>query len=1043
MNPMMSYENNLHANAETYLKSILDPWNYVAGIPDEDMTTSVNKKIIMSRTVKAQASGGGMFLITPHNKRVSPIQHYVEKDGRYYWRETLSYAEDLSQNFVLSRLSSAGFKISSSTRSGGTIDLAGIFNSVQYQDLPDLKTLTFEEVPAYSRNDVDVIAGLDVEEGVVTLTQPNSSHTYGVIETATRHQSTANLSWDAETNITVNPGQGWVPTPAVVTPSSSRVFLSSNITDATHLLPKNMTGKFRLRLEFTFEFDTTTTLVSVSAGPAYQVIDAADTVTVKEAFGFWQISQPQSTFNTHTLEFDPTNSPNYEEYADVDYLFVDMSSVGGNATITYARITVEHETYLTPGRSGPGSIVAYAGVTPTQELTVSGASVFQVVPDADLSRQIPTSHTPFPSPFGLAMVESYVGNFGRHGGKMLWPSSDYRMFQKSSLFNDMTRMDKVATASGFTDFFKKLWGYVKPAIVSYAPIVGGALGGPEGALLGQGVSAITRAYGSNRRPGIGSIGRASNFEEDQEDPLLEDEKSEQDFEHDRTVRGDLGSPRTESVVGRASGLGSAPFINALERVKKNYRIQEITTLDTIDESMVSLDTALTTMSREYKSKGIESVGIEAANAFAYVEGEGSVVSAGQGVAYFTPEMVTVEGSKVFAVTGTQMEIMLTVMPVPTQQVVDSVIAAMSSFAVVVGVPLKGSIFIKTPVELHGYSASFAVFETLLGHSHTSILTGAWCDVGDNNVEAFIPGDLELKEQEAIRSNKMLYVTAELEDLTGDHLTMANRQYRGVVSTPTTVEDMSQSAIYDAAVSIMDRQYREQGSNLLARRGEFIQRLQEGDEGARRIYAQAEEETKARYAQGFTMDTYVLVTDLTTPWFITALGFGKRTKFGAVVTQKQKLSLQSQKKANVMQAIEDLDYDERIQWKTGGSAGTFTVLQLMEYPDDNAITDGNGDSAMQKLKDLAEKPRTLEQRDKSLRKLANMVAMIQLRERAKTGNKRNAGEVTAKAKRKQATRMGRQKFVVRKPLLKQEFGGMVKSTKYEYNDDEDDGDEWGV
>lgn len=58
------------------------------------------------------------------------IYKYSSTIGRFAYLTTIPLSEDISSNFVRSRIVSAGMKLYTSTRPGGNFDVSGTFNAV-------------------------------------------------------------------------------------------------------------------------------------------------------------------------------------------------------------------------------------------------------------------------------------------------------------------------------------------------------------------------------------------------------------------------------------------------------------------------------------------------------------------------------------------------------------------------------------------------------------------------------------------------------------------------------------------------------------------------------------------------------------------------------------------------------------------------------------------------------------------------------------------------------------------------------------------------
>jgi hypothetical protein len=122
--------------------------------------------------------------------------------------------QPIEDSYALSRFVSGGIRVKSSTISGSQFNIAGTFNASQYQFLPDLRTLTYNTIPSFSRGNSDKLLSIRVDEGVVALAYPDGNYDFLARETNGVHNIT-NLLDIAFTPTLAGPGQITTITPGL------------------------------------------------------------------------------------------------------------------------------------------------------------------------------------------------------------------------------------------------------------------------------------------------------------------------------------------------------------------------------------------------------------------------------------------------------------------------------------------------------------------------------------------------------------------------------------------------------------------------------------------------------------------------------------------------------------------------------------------------------------------------------------------------------------------------------------------------------------
>jgi hypothetical protein len=192
-----------------------------------------------------------------------------------------------------------------------------------------------------------------------------------------------------------------------------------------------------------------------------------------------------------------------------------------------------------------------------------------------------------------------------------------------------------------------------------------------------------------------------------------------------------------------------------------------------------------------------------------------------------------------------------------------------------------------------------------------------------------------------------------------------------------------------------------------------------------------------FSEGFSYDEFILATDLSISWILFNSAIGIRTKSGAKTTKKL-ISNQVGKQPQQAAQIPPIDYGETIQWRTGGSSGTVTVQEIMDYEKTPGI-DYVGAETIGRLKETVRNPAVLNSRLNAYKKIANMMGMDMMLVRKRD----NAGKPRQTAKPKRPVK----RMPLRKPLAptQRPTGKLRRQPQAQEYDDygEEDLETWGV
>jgi hypothetical protein len=586
--------------------------------------------------------------------------------------------EDITENYNLARFVSGALEVFSATLPGGFIPIQGIINASQYQELPDLTTLSFQTIMSYKRNNVDVVSGQPVFPGIIALAHPNGQHEYQPFDTNAVFSTDNKLIYQAKfTEGLVPTGSPWIDT----IPGPGFIIFDTDI--AIDPLPPNLFGKLCLSINAQY---TATSAVPPGIREAivrifYDTITDAGVIVLNE-----MICRIRSIVNSVG---DPINM-NFHEYIEVPSAVrrVRIDVGGGNLTCFCGCFLLEAPEYYQEGFGGPGSLIGFSGFsaglgTPPPVLQLSGTANYEVVPNSQLSRQIRTGfRSGHENINDMLVAEAFLADSEKHGLQMILPRDEYKRIVESGRFFQMSDKTFLGQASGFTDWIKGMYSSFAPVIKSVLPALGSILGS-RGANLGnaiadflpeseaeerlRGQAAVYRmrgqASGHNPPIKVGEKLRIKDFAEEYVPPLytlpepiktemamflspfgsitpsqlselLDDSFSESESEDSRGQASLLGSPFWATTLAKAQALATV--------VSSQVELQDAYPIDGLP-----MDTEMVSYANNFLKKGKYSTqAVPVTNRFPILFSKDGARPAGTSMG-----SVTVSGSPIVAVGG--------------------------------------------------------------------------------------------------------------------------------------------------------------------------------------------------------------------------------------------------------------------------------------------------------------------------------------------------------------------------------------------------------
>lgn len=473
----------LYDNKNEYLRSLMNPWTGGVRIPDLNMTSGVPKRVEITRTVNTGQSRQMLLVYLPHN-RTAPLWLYLWNDSAnsYFYNRTIPYDQLIAEKYDLSRFVSGGLCVKSNTVSTGNSDISGTISAVHFQRPPALLNLSYNQVSSYKRNRYDVQTGTSAQDGIISLANPNGSHMFRPENTDSVTSTDARLNLDAAYNFGDPFNAPWSDTS-----TGERTFFFAFRGDS--YLPENFFGKFSISYSASFLMPAAVVAANVQVvlTISYDTI-SNDSLTVN------QVDLVDSAYNRRLPLASPesitfTGERCFISPAPIKAITLELQGLppGEDPDLFYGSVCISSYDYYQEGFLGPGALIALNGINSDQQIELKGVGNYEVVPNAELSQELTTNYGKIQNPMDMEMAEAFLSIGYRHGWKMLWNKKEYESRKAIAMIEQMSDNKVLAKATGFTDFLARVMKMVTPILAQNAPMIGGMIAGPQGALVGNAI----------------------------------------------------------------------------------------------------------------------------------------------------------------------------------------------------------------------------------------------------------------------------------------------------------------------------------------------------------------------------------------------------------------------------------------------------------------------------------------------------------------------------------------------------------------------------
>lgn len=462
------------------IKSMYMPFQFAARIGDLNMSQTIVKTVNVIKTIKVVATDG-LFVLNWYS-RDNIIRHYLmdQTTKKFNFYQDIIPDQNIQDNYDLNRFVTGGLMLQSATISGSNFNVAGVLVATKVQRLPDLYTLTYDQIPSYKMNQTSTLGNVPISEGVATLSGIDCTQ-------ALRPNKTENVfPVDYLTKVVLNSATSIFNQNFVGNDKSKLIVNGDYIINTdleptyTKWMPPNTWGRVNFKLDLTVIINTFSVLRLdihfryTSANPdgttLYSIVTRTNYVNYA----------PNLSTTIHLEE-------ELNDRRELDGVIVMLGpNYAGNSTLSIdpvgTKITMTYYDVYEENARGPSTLIAYQSVGVGQEIALSGVLNYEVVPDANLIRQIGdlVKNEAHPDDLKILKIISSKSDF-----KSVFTMGDYKKFL--AYINTNRSFSRKATAfhaAGLMDFVKPIMKKISPYV---GRTIGGWLNAPE---IGQSIGTM-------------------------------------------------------------------------------------------------------------------------------------------------------------------------------------------------------------------------------------------------------------------------------------------------------------------------------------------------------------------------------------------------------------------------------------------------------------------------------------------------------------------------------------------------------------------------
>nr|YP_009509074.1 VP2 protein [Tellina virus 1] len=381
-----------------YIKSLLLPETGPASIPDDKIRRHVKRSESTTTNLTSTTGKGMLIVYNNHPKNLVGSHYTYASDGKLRFDRNLYTAQDLSKNFNYGRKVSQLVTIKSTQLPAGVYAMQGTMNGVCIDGAPsEVETaLKYETILSASTNALDKVAGVLVNDGVGVLSLPTTFD-----------------------NDYIRMGD---PAPSSFTPGSAQLSKPTHNPGLNSIVTAGTTGL----TSGTKTISTTKTIISTDVIN----VDSTEGLLLDLNIQLMRWGVPSGKTATVTVDVKTVDLAGAETDAEQREIKISGTNTGRDNVITLSGLmmglsgkkplvaptaavvievsaissesmTLTHSGHInnysltslcagTPGTTNPITIIIYTDLTPGGIMTVTAVSNFELIPNAELRKNIPT-----------------------------------------------------------------------------------------------------------------------------------------------------------------------------------------------------------------------------------------------------------------------------------------------------------------------------------------------------------------------------------------------------------------------------------------------------------------------------------------------------------------------------------------------------------------------------------------------------------------------------------------------------------------------------
>jgi len=470
---------NNSTDLESYTRILLNPMDSTpVSIPDDDPTPHALKTLNYNQNLTI-VQPNGLFVWPCHSPNIGIRQYgYDPASGTSNYLTTLYPDEDVTQNFIKGRSVAGGLALVANTVSGGAFAVSGALSAIAYNSLPPINTIAPQTLTQYKMDNISVLGSVPSAEGIIAVAPLTDTRRYRYFSSRT-----PNVQGTPNEVVTGGPDNfrtqfEWETGTTYTAAANTTILFDSQVTPG--LLPTPLPwGNYSIDLMVNLDSSgagasspvlivevTTTSANSATYVPVTTLHDAA-TAGAAYAGAAWQ-------FNLK-----------YSDYTDAEITRIRVYILDPTAPnwliISTCFMQFAFEDYYSMNYKEPGIVIAYASVSVGQQMSLNGKQHWEVTPNFNLSRNLPTFYNIDDNLKVEAAMLYLILNYGTHF-RFVYPRLDFQRRAGSAAFHPSGQMI-VYHASTISQKFLTLLRTMgqhlgRPAIGALGMGIGAALGNP-------------------------------------------------------------------------------------------------------------------------------------------------------------------------------------------------------------------------------------------------------------------------------------------------------------------------------------------------------------------------------------------------------------------------------------------------------------------------------------------------------------------------------------------------------------------------------------